>query len=287
MPGDCHIHMVLDGWDYKKAMGAHREQVQDGWIRARLKDYADAGTMYLRDGGDALGVAKRAAQLAPEYGIEYRTPLFPICRKGRYGGFIGRTFEDFAGYRALVDEVIREGGDFIKIMISGLMDFDHFGVITSTPLSKQEIADMIAYAHDRGMAVMAHANGAQTVRDALDGGVDSIEHGAYLDGECVSRLAEGSAVWTPTLATIANLIGCGRYPDAVLEPLLALQMDNVRACANQGGVIAAGSDAGAYQVPHVKGMLDEAELLRQCGISDAAQQAAQEKIRLRFRRADK
>lgn len=287
MPGDCHIHMVLDGWDYKKAMGAHREQVQDGWIRARLKDYADAGAVYLRDGGDALGVAKRAAQLAPEYGIEYRTPLFPICRKGRYGGFIGRTFEDFAGYRALVDEVIREGGDFIKIMISGLMDFDHFGVITSTPLSKQEIADMIAYAHDRGMAVMAHANGAQTVRDALDGGVDSIEHGAYLDGECVSRLAEGSAVWTPTLATIANLIGCGRYPDAVLEPLLALQMDNVRACANQGGVIAAGSDAGAYQVPHVKGMLDETELLRQCGISDAAQQAAQEKIRLRFRRADK
>ncbi|MGN0801363.1 MAG: amidohydrolase family protein [Candidatus Faecivicinus sp.] len=286
MPGDCHIHMVLDGRDYKKAMGAHREQVQDGWIRARLKDYADAGAVYLRDGGDALGVARRAAQLAPEYGIEYRTPLFPICRKGRYGGFIGRAFEDFAGYRALVDEVIREGGDFIKIMISGLMDFDHFGVITSTPLSKQEIADMIAYAHDRGMAVMAHANGAQTVRDALDGGVDSIEHGAYLDAECISQLAEGSAVWTPTLATIANLIGCGRYPDAVLEPLLALQMDNVRACVNQGGVIAAGSDAGAYQVPHVKGMLDEAALLRQCGISDAAQQAAQEKIRLRFRRAD-
>ena len=286
MPGDCHIHMVLDGIDYRKAMGTHRERVQDGWIRATLQSYADAGATYLRDGGDALGAAKRAAQLAPEYGMEYRTPLFPICRKGRYGGFIGRTFSDFAEYRALVDEVARGGGDFVKIMISGLMDFDHFGVITSTPLDRQEIADMIAYAHDSGMAVMAHANGAQTIRDALDGGVDSVEHGAYMDAECVSQLAESGAVWTPTLVTIANLIGCGRYPDEVLRPLLELQMRNVRDCAAQGGIVASGSDAGAYRVYHVKGMLEESALLAGAGVTEAAQQSAMERIRSRFRRTE-
>lgn len=261
MLNDCHVHMVLDGENYKTAMGQHREKVQDKWIRDTLEKYRQAGVTYLRDGGDALGVAKRASEIAEEYGVEYRTPLFPICRKGRYGAFIGKTFEDFTGYRALVNEVVQNGGDFIKIMISGLMDFDHFGVITSTPLTKDEIHDMIAYAHDRGMAVMAHANGAQTIRDALDAGVDSIEHGAYMDDECVAQMAQSKAVWTPTAVTIGNLIDCGRYPNEVLEPLLQLHLKNVKKCAQMGGKIAVGSDAGAYRVPHVKGLKDEIELL--------------------------
>lgn len=278
--------MALDGEDFRRALGRHREQVQDDWIRARLSDYAAAGVRYLRDGGDKLGVARRAAQLAPEYGIEYRTPCFPICRKGRYGAFIGRTYEDFDDYRALVDEAIRGGADFIKLMISGLMNFDHFGAITSQPLEPSEIAERIAYAHDRGLAVMAHANGAQTVRAALDAGVDSIEHGAYLDEECVIQLAESGAVWTPTLATIGNLIGCGRYPDDVLQPLLALQMENVALCVRRGGTVAAGSDAGAYLVPHLKGIADEAALLRRAigEGADAELTRAEAEIRRRFRR---
>ena len=83
-----------------------------------------------------------------------------------------------------------------------------------------------------------------------------------MDAECVSQLAESGAVWTPTLATIGNLIGCGRYPDDVLRPLLALQMENVAECVRQGGTVAAGSDAGAYLVPHCKGIADEVALLR-------------------------
>lgn len=283
MLGDCHVHMVLDGVDYKKAMGMHREKVQDAWIRATLAYYAKLGATYLRDGGDALGAAKRASELAGEYGIEYRTPLFPICKKGRYGGFIGKTFEDFVQYRALVDEVVRCGGDFVKIMISGLMDFNRFGEITSQPLEKREIKEMIAYAHDCGMAVMAHANGAQTILNALEAGVDSVEHGAYMDEECVCALAQSGAVWTPTLATIGNLIGCGRYPDAVLRPLLELQTENVRLCHERGGWIAPGSDAGAYCVMHGDGMLDELRLL-ESAVDRSALEAGMKRIRTRFRR---
>ena len=279
MLGDCHIHMVLDGVDYRRALGRHRAQVQEDWIRDRLSEYARAGVRFLRDGGDALGAAKRAGELAPEYGIVYRTPLYPICRKGRYGEFIGRSFSDFGEYCALVDEVVKGGGNFVKIMISGLMDFNRFGVITSIPLDRAEIADMISYAHDRGMAVMAHANGAQTIRDALDAGVDSVEHGAYMDDECVAQLAESGAVWVPTLVTIGNLIGCGRYPDEVLRPLLAFQMKNVRACAERGGIIAAGSDSGAYLVPHVQGIRDELALLKQAGIDEKMLLAGEKRIR--------
>jgi len=284
MLGDCHVHMVLDGVDYKKAMGSHKPVVQEDWIRAKLSEYRSAGVTYVRDGGDALRVCERARELAPEYGIEYRIPHYPICRKGRYGGFIGRCFEDFGEYRALVDEVVRRNGDFIKIMISGLMDFNHYGVITSTPLDKQEIADMIAYAHDRGMAVMAHANGAETILNALKAGVDSIEHGAYMNDECVSALAESGAVWTPTAVTIGNLIGCGRHDDGILKPLLALHLENARKCHALGGKIAAGSDAGAYQVPHVKGLADEIALLKSADISQEALNEAESIIRKRFRR---
>lgn len=286
MLGDCHVHMVLDGVDYRAAMNRHRPQPNDEAIRACLSAYRDAGVIYLRDGGDKLNAAKRAGELAAEYEIEYRTPIFPICKKGRYGAFIGRTFESFSEYCALVNEVAREGGDFIKIMISGLMDFDHYGKITSEPLSDGEIRDMIACAHDCGFAVMAHANGAETVMSAVRAGVDSIEHGAYLSDECVACLAESETVWTPTLVTIGNLIGCGRYPDSVLKPLLEYQMQMVRACAEKGGKIALGSDAGAYMVPHGKGREDEYALLKAAlgEGADAILQSAECAIRKRFHR---
>jgi len=51
------------------------------------------------------GVSLLAAKLAPEYGIEYRSPAFAIHRKGRYGSMVGKAFETMAEYRALVEEV--------------------------------------------------------------------------------------------------------------------------------------------------------------------------------------
>ena len=286
MFGDCHIHMVLDGVYYKDAIAAHRGHVRDDIIWRRLNDYADDGISFLRDGGDAFGVGERARELAPEYGIDYRTPTFPICLKGRYGAFIGRTFETLADYRALVDEVKRRGGDFIKLMISGLMDFDRYGVITSEPLTAAQIAEMVDIAHDEGFSVMVHANGARTVMDALSAGVDSVEHGAYLDDEAVRALAESNTAWVPTLSTIANLIGNGRFPDDVLARILDLQTRNVEKCARLGGTIALGSDAGAYCVPHVKGARDEHKLLRRA-IGDRADDviaAGEAFIRERFKR---
>lgn len=284
MFGDCHVHMVLDGVDFRAAMARHRPNVSDDAIRACLQAYKDAGISYLRDGGDKLGAAERAAALAGEYGIVYRTPIFPICKKDHYGAFIGRTFENFDEYRALVCEVKQRKGDFIKIMISGLMDFDHYGVITSEPLSKEEIRDMIAFAHDMGFSVMAHANGSQTVQDAVEAGVDSVEHGAYLNDECIACLAESETVWTPTLVTIGNLIACGRYPDSVLKPLLQHQMRAVQSCAAQGGKIALGSDAGAYRVMHVQGQRDEYALLQTAigAKADAILECVERTIREKF-----
>lgn len=257
MIGDCHIHMILDGVYYRAAIDAQKDNPDEALIRSRLTAYRDAGILYLRDGGDAWGVGSFAAKIAPEYGVEYRTPVFPIHRKGRYGGFIGRGFDTMAEYRELVKEAGSKGADFIKIMISGLMDFDRYGVITSSPLTPAEIREMISIAHGEGFAVMAHANGADTVKAAIDAGVDSIEHGAYLDDSAVDMLAHSECIWCPTLVTIANLVGDGRFPDEVLVPLRDLHMKNIAECARLGGKITPGSDNGAYRVEHVQGTMDE------------------------------
>ena len=257
MRADCHMHMILDGVYYRAAIDAQRERPDEALIRSRLSAYRAAGITFLRDGGDAWGVGAFAAKLAPEYGIDYRTPIFPIHRVGHYGGFIGRGYETLEEYATLVAEAKAAGANFIKIMISGLMDFDQYGVITGEPLPPREIAELIHIAHVEGLSVMAHANGAETVAAAARAGVDSVEHGAYLNAEALAAMAEAGAIWTPTISTIGNLIGEGRYPDAVLKPLFALQSENIRRFVQMGGKIAPGSDAGAYAVPHVQGALDE------------------------------
>ena len=66
---------------------------------------------------------------------------------------------------------------------------------------------------------MSHTNGVYGSRAAIEAGVDSLEHGNYMDEETVVMLAESSTVWVPTLVTVRNLIGCGRYEDEVLQPI--------------------------------------------------------------------
>ncbi len=263
MFADLHIHMLLSGADWKAAIAGHRPSPDDALIRRRLASYQAAGITYLRDGGDRFGVCLRAKELAPEYGITYRAPAFPIYKKGRYGSFIGRGWSDFTEYRALLAEAKASGANFIKLMVSGLMDFSVYGRLTEEPLTGAEMRDLIAAAHDMGYAVMAHCNGAEAVKNAVLAGVDSIEHGAYLNDEAYHALAESPTVWVPTLSAIGNLIGSGRFPDEVVERILRSAQENVRRVADLGGHIGLGCDAGAFQVPHVEGTRSEEKWLRE------------------------
>lgn len=250
MHWDCHIHMVLDGMDWRAALQRHQPKPEDGWIRRTLALYHSLGVTYLRDGGDRWGVGVRARSLAPEYGICYRTPLAPLYKLGHYGGLLGVGFSDLREYASLVARARQEGADFLKIMISGLMDFDHFGVLTETELERAEIRELIHIAHQEGLAVMAHANGASTVEAAAEAGADSIEHGAYLDDGALHAMVENGVVWVPTLSTIGNLRGRGRFDERAVAAILESSLRNVQAFARMGGLLAPGTDAGAWAVPH-------------------------------------
>ena len=250
MPTDLHIHMVLDSYDWRAAIARHRNGPDLPYIRSILRRYQEQGYTYLRDGGDRWGVGAAARSLAPEYGITYRTPLAPLCQQGHYGSFIGTTYETIKDYAHQVTTLRARGGDFVKIMISGLMDFHQYGVLTEEALPPAQIRELIHIAHEEGFAVMAHANGARTVEAAAAAGVDSIEHGAYLDDAALHAMVENDTVWVPTLSTIANLRGKGRFPEAEVEKILTSALKNVDYFARIGGKLAPGTDAGAWAVPH-------------------------------------
>ncbi|MGI6069539.1 MAG: amidohydrolase family protein [Blautia sp.] len=259
MFGECHAHIFMNGTDYWQAVRTHREQPDQAVIRSYLERYQECGITYIRDGGDHYGASVYAREIAPEYGIVYRTPVFGIYKKGHYGKIVGRGFDNMREYRDLVDQAAAQKADFIKIMTTGLLDFEHQGKVTGTALEPAEVKEMIDIAHDKGMPVMSHTNGAAAAAAAIEAGVDSLEHGNYMEDETIHMLAESATVWVPTVVTVKNLIGDGRYEDEVLVPIWEKTAHNLQLAFRLRAHVALGSDAGAYRVLHGQGVIDEYE----------------------------
>ena len=117
-------------------------------------------------------------------------------------------------------------------------------------LTPEEIRELIHIAHEEGFSVMAHANGARTVEAAAMAGLDSVEHGAYLDLDAIQAMADMGTVWVPTLSTIGNLRGKGRFSEDDVVRIFESAMNNCATFASLGGLLAPGTDAGAWSVPH-------------------------------------
>ena len=198
MFGECHAHLIMDGLNYKDAISIHKDHVNDEVIRKHLKVYEELGIVFVRDGGDALGVSERARKLAPEYGIDYRTPIFAIHKNGHYGSIVGKGFDTMKEYHVLLKEAKNKGADFIKIMTTGLLDFNNHGQITGTPLDRKEVREMVHIAHEEGMAVMSHTNGIYGVQAAVEAGVDMLlmpmnfvtDYHALVNAVCEGRISE-------------------------------------------------------------------------------------------------
>lgn len=263
MFGENHAHIFMNGINYKAAVRRHAKGVDTQVIHEHFRSYQEKGVTFIRDGGDGLGVSQKAKEIAAAYGIDYRTPIFAIHKKGHYGGIVGKAFENMEEYAKLVCEVKRCGGDFIKIMTTGIMNFDTDGSVTEEPLEAGEIKEMVHIAHEEGFCVMSHTNGARAVREAVLAGVDSIEHGNYVDAEAIQAMKEHGTVWVPTITVVKNMIGCGRFSDVVLQRIWENGSDNIQRGYEAGVQFALGSDAGAYLVPHGQGIEDEWECFKE------------------------
>ena len=170
----------------------------------------------------------------------------------------------------------------ISLLVAILIPAGIYFTIRTTCLPIRCFREMIRIAHDHGFAVMAHANGARTIEAAAVAGVDSVEHGAYQDADSLAAMAGCGTVWVPTLSTVGNLQGKGRFAEDAVRAILESALSNCHAFAAMGGILAPGSDAGAWAVPH--GCESEEGWLRQA-LGDGADRilaAGVERIQTRF-----
>ena len=146
----------------------------------------------------------------------------------------------------------KEGSDLIKITASG-------GVLSvaksgeNPQFTDEELKAIIATAKDYGFKVAAHCHGAEAMKRAIKAGVNSIEHGTFMDDEAISLFKRYGAYYVPTITAGKSVADSARksgyYPDLVTPKALAIgpKIQATFAKAYKAGVkIAFGTDAGVY-----------------------------------------
>lgn len=159
--------------------------------------------------------------------------------------------------------------DVVKIMPSGgVLDEGSSG--ENPQLTFEEIRAVVNTAHDYGFIVAAHAHGAEAIKRAVLAGVDSIEHGTFLNAEDMKLMVEHGTWYVPTIIAgdfVAHQAKIpGYYPPQVAAKALAIgpQILDTAGKAYKAHVrIAFGTDAGVY--PHGENA-HELELMVQAGM---------------------
>ena len=161
------------------------------------------------------------------------------------------------------------GDDLIKIMPSGGV-LDESSSVDNAQMTLEEIKAVVSTAHDYGFTVAAHAHGAEAIRRAVLGGVDSIEHGTFMDDEDIKLMKQRGTWYVPTLiageASSQNAKIPGYYPPQVVakaESIGTTMMKTASRAYKAGVKIAFGTDAGVY--PHGQNA-HEMELMVQAGM---------------------
>jgi len=148
----------------------------------------------------------------------------------------------------------KDGADLIKIMPSGGV-LDESSSVDNAQLTLEEVKAIVAAAHDYGFAVAAHAHGAEGIRRAIVGGVDSIEHGTFMSDEDM-KLAKEHGTWLVPTIIAGKFVEekakvPGNYPPQVAAKAMQVGpiIQATAGKAYKAGVkIAFGTDAGVY--PH-------------------------------------
>ena len=151
-----------------------------------------------------------------------------------------------------VRQMYKEGADLIKITASGgVLSLEKDGL--GAQFSDEELRAIVETAHDYGMAVAAHAHGAEAIKRAIRAGVTSIEHGTFMDDEAIALFKEHGTWYVPTIIAGKSVADSAKKP-GYFPPVIAgkaLQVgpmiQGTFAKAYKAGVkIAFGTDAGVY-----------------------------------------
>ncbi len=184
----------------------------------------------------------------------------------------------------------KDGVDLIKIMPSGGV-LDESSSVDNAQMTMAELEAVIAAAHDYGFPVAAHAHGTEAIRRAVMAGVDSIEHGTFMDEADMKLMKQRGTWYVPTIIAGEYVAQKARIPGyypaqvaakaAQVGPLI---MATAGKAYRAGVPIAFGTDAGVY--PHGENA-HEFELMVQAGMPAAFALQAATKNSAKLLRMDK
>lgn len=249
MPGliDTHVHLAFDSSaDPVQTLAARTDEQALAAARQAALVAVRGGVTTVRDLGDRnyLSLGLRDEPGLPT--ILSAGP--PITTPGGHCFFLGGATEATEeGVRAAVREHVERGVDVIKIMASGG---------TMTPGTRQEVAQFpagvlraaVQEAHRHGLVITAHAHGKQAIRDAVEAGVDGMEHVSFWSAEGVDEPGDLIELIVERSITVGATVGFRPVPGAAPPPAvlsrLPLIMENTRRLVQAGARIVAGTDAG-------------------------------------------
>ncbi|MBP5841433.1 amidohydrolase family protein [Lactiplantibacillus plantarum] len=283
IPGmiDAHTHTMLDPDENSLEMVSETEVTLRSLIN--LRKALNAGVTTVRECGSAYNTDIKLSKRIKKTNTHSLPTIIPygrpISMTGGHGDF--GTNENNLSYltdsqdemRKAVRTAFKYGAQGIKVMASGgvLSPNDD---VNDTALSLDEIKVACQEAHNRGKKVAAHAQGNLAINNALFAGVDSIEHGIFLDKTQAEFMVENNVYLVPTLNAVDSILkyGANQLPKYMLEKTKKVQDDfykNMAMAYKTGVQFVVGTDAGTPFNHFGSSVWNELKLLTEIGFSNS------------------
>jgi imidazolonepropionase-like amidohydrolase len=197
-----------------------------------------------------------------------------ITMTGGHGWQIGHETDGPHEVRKAARKNLKQGADCIKMMATG-------GVMTpgvepgSSQLSEEELRAGVEEAHHVGKKAASHAQGTEGVKNALRAGIDTIEHGIFLDEEAIEMIVKRGVVYVPTLAAPYQIVQAGEekgVPAFAVEKsrrIVDAHRKSFEWAVSAGVTIAAGNDGGTPFNPS-HDLVTELRLMVEYGLNPLA-----------------
>jgi imidazolonepropionase-like amidohydrolase len=257
LPGlvDAHVHLVASGGPDLAADVPRSEAERTLAAVANARRNLDQGVTLVRDlgapGAEAVLVG-RAVEAGTVAGPRVVASGPAVTMTGGHIPYLGRVTDGVEGMRAAVRANLALGAGCIKVVATG-------GVLTpgvdprKPAYSQAELDALVEEAHRLGLTVAAHAIGEEGVAAALRAGVDSIEHGMFLDQAAIDLFLETGARLSATFLAPHGILSGPTVPSWIKDrarPAAEAQARSFRAAVSAGVRTVAGTDAGTPDNPH-------------------------------------
>lgn len=234
---------------------------------AALDAAVAAGVTVLRDAGTRNGAGLAAGKHGS--GVATVSAGWALFRTGGYGSRFGAAVETRDEIRREVQKLAAAGAGIIKVMASGMVSLSTPAAITPGGFAGGDLSFLVAEARARGLGVMAHANGADAISDAVSAGVRSVEHGFFMTGELLKRMADQSVFWVPTVGALVRAADAAELP-AHIADLVRSHLSLLHKAHEIGVQLAVGTDCVLPDPRYGERYQQELRYFEEAGISPEA-----------------